>query len=131
MTNTKGKATCQDLQLFGKENPMTSNMYFICSCFRLIPINMPCRCFQKAPNQFYGAELECYAYYKSLRDYKLVEDTTHSPPFCLTVNCTGRHTTVLNVQILVIFFIFLKLTFCDFTKWDIFSQRLNCNLYCA
>ena len=92
---------------------------------------MPCRCFQNAPNQFYGAELEGYAYYKSLRDYKLVEDTTHSPPFCLTVNCTGRQTTVLNVQILVIFFYFFKLTFCDFTERDIFSQRLDCNLYCA
>ncbi|WAR10588.1 CFA65-like protein [Mya arenaria] len=48
-----------------------------------------------APNQFFGAELECYAYYKSLRDYKLVEDSTHSPPWCLTLNCTG-HTFMPN-----------------------------------
>lgn len=48
-----------------------------------------------APNQLFGAELECYTYYKSLRDYKLVEDTTHSPPWCLTLNCTG-HTFLPN-----------------------------------
>ncbi|OWF45565.1 hypothetical protein KP79_PYT24425 [Mizuhopecten yessoensis] len=43
-----------------------------------------------APNQFYGAELECYTYYKSLRDYRLVEDTTHFPPWCSTLTCTGH-----------------------------------------
>ncbi|KAL4217273.1 hypothetical protein ACF0H5_023724 [Mactra antiquata] len=48
-----------------------------------------------APNQLFGAELECYAYYKSLRHYKLVESTTHSPPWCLTLNCTG-HTFMPN-----------------------------------
>ncbi|KAH3749495.1 hypothetical protein DPMN_183993, partial [Dreissena polymorpha] len=43
-----------------------------------------------APNQFFGAELECYAFYKSLRDYKLVEDSTHCPPWCVTLNCAGQ-----------------------------------------
>ena len=45
---------------------------------------------QNAPNQFFGADLECYAYYKSLRDYRLVEDNTHCPPWCLTLLCKGR-----------------------------------------
>ncbi|KAL5005595.1 hypothetical protein ScPMuIL_016753 [Solemya velum] len=48
-----------------------------------------------APNQFYGAELECYVYYKSLRDFRLVEDTTHCPPWCLTLACAG-HTFMPN-----------------------------------
>lgn len=48
-----------------------------------------------APNQLFGAELECYAYYKSLRDYKLVESTTHCPPWCLTLECVG-HTFMPN-----------------------------------
>lgn len=53
-----------------------------------------------APNQFYGAELECYAYYKSMRDYRLTEDTTHCPPWCLTLVATGdtfmaKHETFL------------------------------------
>ncbi|KAK7484650.1 hypothetical protein BaRGS_00024058, partial [Batillaria attramentaria] len=43
-----------------------------------------------APNQLYGAELECFVYYKSLRDYRLVQDTTHCPPWCLTLTCTGH-----------------------------------------
>ncbi|XP_071101269.1 cilia- and flagella-associated protein 65-like isoform X1 [Haliotis cracherodii] len=48
-----------------------------------------------APNQLYGAELECFVFYKSLRDYRLVEDVTHCPPWCLTVSCTG-HTFMPN-----------------------------------
>ncbi|CAH1790082.1 unnamed protein product [Owenia fusiformis] len=43
-----------------------------------------------AANKFYGAELECYAYYKSLRDYRLVESTTHTPPWCLTLTTMGQ-----------------------------------------
>ncbi|XP_074643169.1 cilia- and flagella-associated protein 65-like [Tubulanus polymorphus] len=43
-----------------------------------------------ASNTFFGAELECFAFYKSLRDYRLVEDLTHSPPWCVTVTCTGQ-----------------------------------------
>lgn len=43
-----------------------------------------------APNQLFGSELECYVYYKSLRDYRLVQDTTHCPPWCLTLTCTGH-----------------------------------------
>lgn len=37
----------------------------------------------------YGSELECYCYYKSLRDYRLVESLTHTPPFCLTLTAVG------------------------------------------
>ncbi|XP_064646085.1 cilia- and flagella-associated protein 65-like isoform X2 [Lineus longissimus] len=43
-----------------------------------------------APNKFYGSELECYAFYKSMRDYRLVEDTSHFPPWCVTVKCSGQ-----------------------------------------
>ncbi|XP_025115261.1 cilia- and flagella-associated protein 65-like isoform X2 [Pomacea canaliculata] len=43
-----------------------------------------------APNQLYGAELECFVYYKSMRDYRLVQDATHCPPWCLTFTCTGH-----------------------------------------
>lgn len=44
---------------------------------------------QNAPNQFFGAELECFAYYKSMRDFRLVEDTTQCPPWCLNLTCSG------------------------------------------
>ncbi|XP_033103427.1 cilia- and flagella-associated protein 65-like [Anneissia japonica] len=43
-----------------------------------------------APNQFFGAELEGYAFYKSMRDYRLVQDETFCPPWCLTVNAVGQ-----------------------------------------
>ncbi|XP_006820550.2 cilia- and flagella-associated protein 65-like [Saccoglossus kowalevskii] len=42
------------------------------------------------PNQFFGAELECYAFYKSMRDYRLVQDETFSPPWCMTLNTVGH-----------------------------------------
>ncbi|KAH9495755.1 Cilia- and flagella-associated protein 65 [Bulinus truncatus] len=41
-------------------------------------------------NKLYGSELECFVYYKNLREYRLVEDTTHFPPWCLTVRCLGN-----------------------------------------
>ncbi|XP_041477861.1 LOW QUALITY PROTEIN: cilia- and flagella-associated protein 65-like [Lytechinus variegatus] len=43
-----------------------------------------------APNQFFGAELEGYAFYKSMRDYRLVQDETFCPPWCLTVAAVGQ-----------------------------------------
>lgn len=41
--------------------------------------------FQEGPNNFYSNELECFCYYKSTRDYRLVESMTHAPPFCITL----------------------------------------------
>ncbi|XP_028409059.1 cilia- and flagella-associated protein 65-like [Dendronephthya gigantea] len=41
-------------------------------------------------NQFYGCEIECFISYKSTRDYRLVEDKTLSPPWCVTVYCSGE-----------------------------------------
>ncbi|EDV21132.1 uncharacterized protein TRIADDRAFT_60400 [Trichoplax adhaerens] len=43
-----------------------------------------------SPNQFYEAELECYAGYKSMREYRLVTDHTIMPPWCLTVTLSGH-----------------------------------------
>ncbi|XP_067934870.1 cilia- and flagella-associated protein 65-like [Watersipora subatra] len=42
-----------------------------------------------APNNFFSNELECFCYYKSTRDYRLVESLTHSPPFCLTLTAVA------------------------------------------
>ncbi|XP_022101804.1 cilia- and flagella-associated protein 65-like isoform X2 [Acanthaster planci] len=43
-----------------------------------------------APNQFFAVELEGYAFYKSMRDYRLVQDETFCPPWCLTVSAVGH-----------------------------------------
>lgn len=48
------------------------------------------------PNQFFGAELECYCYYKSLRDFKLVDDLTTIPPWCLTLSVSGHTFSGIN-----------------------------------
>lgn len=59
-----------------------------------------------AANQFFSADLECYAFYKSMRDYRLVEDTTLCPPWCLSLNTTG-HTFALGTE-----------TFIPRSQWD-------------
>lgn len=43
-----------------------------------------------APNKLYGNELECHVSYKSLGDFRLVEDRTQCPPWCLTLKCLGH-----------------------------------------
>ncbi|XP_019617941.1 PREDICTED: cilia- and flagella-associated protein 65-like [Branchiostoma belcheri] len=50
-----------------------------------------------AEDQFFGAELECFAFYKSMRDFKLVEDKSFCPPWCLTLTCIG-HTFKLGKE---------------------------------
>ena len=56
------------------------NIFFICIDVFL----------QSLPSQFYGSELEGYVYYKSLRDYRMVEDSTHCPPWCVNIMATGK-----------------------------------------
>ncbi|KAL9957579.1 hypothetical protein ACROYT_G034498 [Oculina patagonica] len=60
-----------------------------------------------AANQFFSADLECYTFYKSMRDYRLVEDTTLCPPWCLSLNTTG-HTFSLGTE-----------TFIPRSQWDV------------
>ena len=40
-------------------------------------------------NLFYGNTLEAYAFYKAMRDYRLVDEKLISPAFCMTLTCTG------------------------------------------
>ena len=40
-------------------------------------------------NSFYGTELECYAYYKSMRSFRLVNEDTFTPSWCLALNVSG------------------------------------------
>uniref|UniRef100_UPI00398E9F00 cilia- and flagella-associated protein 65 isoform X2 n=1 Tax=Pristiophorus japonicus TaxID=55135 RepID=UPI00398E9F00 len=37
-------------------------------------------------NTLYAAELECFAYYKVMRDHRLVDDNMVCPPWCLTLS---------------------------------------------
>jgi hypothetical protein len=41
-------------------------------------------------NAFYGKELECYVYYKSMRSFRLVNELTFTPPWCLTCHVLGN-----------------------------------------
>ncbi|XP_063674984.1 cilia- and flagella-associated protein 65-like isoform X2 [Bolinopsis microptera] len=42
------------------------------------------------PNQFYGADLECTTFYKSMRDAQLVNDDTMCASWSQSVYCTGE-----------------------------------------
>ncbi|KAL5256774.1 hypothetical protein ACHWQZ_G011893 [Mnemiopsis leidyi] len=44
----------------------------------------------RKPNQFYGADLECTAFYKSMRDAQLVNDQTMCASWSQSVYCTGE-----------------------------------------
>ncbi|XP_067299570.1 cilia- and flagella-associated protein 65 [Pseudorasbora parva] len=41
-------------------------------------------------NVFHAAQLECFTFYKVLRDHRNVEDQTLCPPWCLTVRVSGQ-----------------------------------------
>ncbi|XP_078535340.1 cilia- and flagella-associated protein 65 [Lissotriton helveticus] len=41
-------------------------------------------------NTLYGAELEVFASYKVMRNYRYVEDSTFCPPWCLTIRALGH-----------------------------------------
>ncbi|XP_072325408.1 cilia- and flagella-associated protein 65 isoform X1 [Scyliorhinus torazame] len=41
-------------------------------------------------NMLFAAELECFAYYKVMRDHRFVDENTFCPPWCLTVNVQGN-----------------------------------------
>jgi hypothetical protein len=45
---------------------------------------------QAREGQFYGAQLEGYAYYTCLRDNRLVPEGTQCPPWCLNLTVTGK-----------------------------------------
>ena len=40
-------------------------------------------------NSFYGAQLECYVSFKSMRSFRLVNEDTFTPSFCLTPMVAG------------------------------------------
>jgi cilia- and flagella-associated protein 65 len=40
-------------------------------------------------NAFYGQQLECYVFFKSMRSFRLVNDITFTPPFCLLATVAG------------------------------------------
>ncbi|XP_050388962.1 cilia- and flagella-associated protein 65 [Patella vulgata] len=85
--HTRGKVTVQWIENSGVQfsvHPTTLDIPPLKTCSFRVSFK------PGAPNQFYGEELECYVYYKSLRDYRLVQDITHCPPWCLTLTCTGH-----------------------------------------
>ncbi|OAJ44042.1 hypothetical protein BDEG_27330 [Batrachochytrium dendrobatidis JEL423] len=41
-------------------------------------------------NSFYGAQLECFVYYKSMRNFRLVNEDTFTPSWCLTPTVAGN-----------------------------------------
>lgn len=43
-----------------------------------------------AENAFFGFQIECYVYFKSMRNFRLVNEETFTPPWCLTPTVAGN-----------------------------------------
>ncbi|KAI8822927.1 uncharacterized protein EV422DRAFT_585444 [Fimicolochytrium jonesii] len=44
----------------------------------------------KIDNSIFGAHLECFVYFKSMRNFRLVNEDTFTPPWCVTPLVTGN-----------------------------------------
>ena len=44
----------------------------------------------KVDSEFYGKQLECFCYFKSMRNFRLVNEDTFTPPWCLTPEVAGN-----------------------------------------
>ncbi|KAI9333355.1 hypothetical protein DFJ73DRAFT_963215 [Zopfochytrium polystomum] len=44
----------------------------------------------KTDNSFHGAQLECFVFFKSMRNFRLVNQDTFTPPWCLTPMVAGN-----------------------------------------
>ncbi|CAB4001244.1 Hypothetical predicted protein, partial [Paramuricea clavata] len=85
--HTKGKVTCNWLK------DMTGVFEISPESVDILPLKTASFILTFKPdreNQFYGCEIECFVSYKCARDYRLVEDKTLSPPWCVTVYCSGE-----------------------------------------
>ncbi|RUS91152.1 hypothetical protein EGW08_001065, partial [Elysia chlorotica] len=85
--HTRGKVTVQwngDVSHVFSVNPSTLDIPPLKACSFRVAFK------PGASNKMYGNELECHVMYKSLRDYRLVEDLTQCPPWCLTLKCLGH-----------------------------------------
>ncbi|XP_067843127.1 cilia- and flagella-associated protein 65 isoform X2 [Heptranchias perlo] len=87
MNHTKGKVTVLWV------NPPGSLFTVLPQMIDIPPLkNMAFR-IHFAPTKFnmlYAAELECFTYYKVMRDHRMVDDNTFCPPWFLTVNVQGH-----------------------------------------
>lgn len=41
-------------------------------------------------SEFYGKQLECFCYFKSMRNFRLVNEDTFTPPWCLSPEIAGN-----------------------------------------
>jgi hypothetical protein len=41
-------------------------------------------------NQFYGQQLECYVFYKTMRNFRLVNEKTLCAPWCISTYASGH-----------------------------------------
>ncbi|KAI8823829.1 hypothetical protein BJ741DRAFT_634238 [Chytriomyces cf. hyalinus JEL632] len=44
----------------------------------------------RTDNSFFGQQLECFVHFKSMRNFRLVNDDTFTPPWCLTPTVAGN-----------------------------------------
>lgn len=50
---------------------------------------------------YYGQQIECYAYFKSMRNFRLVSEQSFTPPWCLTATLAGNTFSKKNPDVLI------------------------------
>eukprot|EP00795_Rhopilema_esculentum_P013350 gene13350-4200_t len=86
--HTQGKVSC--IWNSGKKGNPFSVQPSESDILPLQSISFSIRFKPTVSGQFFSAEVEGFAFYKSMRDHRLVEDATMCPPWCLTTIATGH-----------------------------------------
>ncbi|KAJ2994628.1 hypothetical protein HDV02_001454 [Globomyces sp. JEL0801] len=87
---TKGKMTC----VWTEDNSSDEPLFLVTPKVADIPSKsigeFKVQFRPKVDSEFYGKQLECFCYFKSMRNFRLVNQDTFTPPWCLTPKVAGN-----------------------------------------
>ncbi|KAI8912237.1 hypothetical protein DFJ77DRAFT_542027 [Powellomyces hirtus] len=90
--NTKGKMSCVWImpgETSGQESVFTVSPA-VTDILPRTTVDFRVNFRPNVDNSIYGAQLECFVYFKSMRNFRLVNEETFTPPWCLTPLVTGN-----------------------------------------
>jgi hypothetical protein len=87
---TKGKMTCVWINNDGSNESIFSVSPNVADIPSKSTVEFRVFFRPRVENEFYGKVLECYCYFKSMRNFRLVNEDTFTPPWCLTPRVAGN-----------------------------------------
>jgi hypothetical protein len=88
--HTNGKMTCVWINNSFENDPLFSVSPKVADIAAKSTVEFKVFFRPTVENEFYGRSLECYCYYKSMRNFRLVNEDTFTPPWCLTPTVAGN-----------------------------------------